>query len=129
MNLVGLALLATVVGGQMGCAAIKLQDTQAWLGRSVRDLELHPEFSKMHLRIAFHRNGTELRTYEGRVGLTQCSAPTVSLPVGKVRIPIQQATCYGIAPPCHHQFTLDTGKIVAYELRGSCPENESLRPQ
>jgi hypothetical protein len=128
MNVVPLSLIAAVVGVQIACTSIKLQDTQEWLGRSVRELELHPEFSKMHLRIAFQRNGTEKRNYEDRVGGVQCTAPVVSNFSGRVGVIIQHSSCDSV-PPCHHLFTLDTGKIVAYELHGSCAEKDSLRPR
>jgi len=128
MNLFGFVILAALVGGQLGCTAIKLQDTQEWLGRSVRDLELHPEFSKMYLRIAFQRNGTEVRTYVDSIDVLQCSFPTVSHASGRAAVILQGSSC-SPAPPCNHRFTLDTGKIVAYEIHGSCAEKDSLRPR
>jgi hypothetical protein len=129
MKLFRFAILVVVVWGQIGCTAIKLQDTGEWVGRSVRDLELHPEFSKMPFRIAFRPNGTELRTYADHVELVQCSAPRVSIYSGRVGLEPQGSNCTNASVDCFHRFTLDTGKIVAYELQGSCAEKQTLRPR
>ena len=65
------ALLAMMVVA--ACATVRQEDTEAWIGRPVSDLEKHPIFLTMNLVRTQTSDGTQIWNYVNSAQVANCS--------------------------------------------------------
>ncbi len=113
--LIAVILVAGCGGGLQG-NAVRQSDLDAWRGRPVMELDLHPVFSVMDLNRITTDEGYEIRNYKNDVSRTVCHA----------------FGCTAIKGGCNNQFIVHEGYVVEYRPTGyggaRCCTGESTRP-
>lgn len=128
-----LLIFAMLGFGLAGCQSVRVEDTAAWEGRPVSDLELHPVFATMRLVKTVASDGTELRNYVNGGNASSCSsdasifATTVSSAVYS-----DFTNCMSRFAACNNIFYVKSGRVLSYVPTGSggarCYTDERTRP-
>lgn len=130
MKLVVVAVFGFVLAG---CQSVRVEDTAAWEGRPVSDLELHPVFATMRLIRTVASDGTELRNYINGANASSCSSDasifgtTVSSAIYS-----EFTSCMSRFTACNNIFYVKNGRVLSYVPTGSgggrCYTDERTRP-
>jgi hypothetical protein len=89
-----------------GC--VNAADTDAWRGRPVAELDVHPVFNTMHLQRRQAADGTEIRDYVNAKQVEQCSGQGGYNAYGGVQA---NANCTTQTMACHNQFFIKNGIV------------------
>jgi hypothetical protein len=127
------ALLTVIALALVGCAGVRQEDTQSWIGRPVVDLEKHPVFATMQVVRTQTSDGTEIRNYVNGRAAMSCSGG------GSAYRGIQSTANYNTFNNCIQQmavcnnlFYITNGIITQFSPVGTggarCYTNEKLRP-
>jgi hypothetical protein len=127
--------------GACNSQTVRQEDLDAWAGRPVADLDVHPVFVTMAMRGTTTPDGTEIRNYVNSREATSCfgggSVTPGYKPAGYSAISAgsnssQSMMCSSSTPTCNNLFYIKGGKVEHYTPVGSggarCFTNEKLQP-
>ena len=118
---------AIVLLALTGC--VSAEDTNAWRGRPVAELDRHPIFNAMHMTRRVTADGTEIRDYQNSKVTASCQASGYRTAYGGVNV---TEDCQANTPTCHNQFYIKGGIVQAYTPIGSggaiCYTDARARP-
>lgn len=126
----GLAMIAVVLAG----CVVRMEDTQAWVGRPVSELELHPVFLSMRLVRTVASDGTEVRNYINGANVSSCSGngSIFGGPVSSANYS-QFSSCMSSFAACNNIFYVKNGVVQSYVPTGSggarCYTDDTLKPR
>ena len=120
-------VLAAVVAGVAGCATVRQDDLDSWVGVPVVYLESHSLFSRLPLRVAQAPGGGEIRSYMNGAQVQDCSASAQS--TKNAKFATAQETCVTRHVGCDNRFLVRDGKVVEYRPVGQCMTDKSVRPE
>ena len=116
-----------------GCASVHKEDTDAWVGQPVAELDKHPMFMLMKLVRTQADDGTEIRNYVNGKELVTCSSGG-SVYAGPVSMATynQYNSCARNFPTCNNIFYIKDGRVLSYAPVGTggarCFTDDRARP-
>ncbi len=129
----GLMFVCMAVMGLAGCQTVRIDDTQAWVGRPVSDLDLHPVFLTMRMVRTEVSDGTQIRNYINSANISSCSSDA-SIFGSSVSSAMytEFSSCMGRVGACNNIFYIKGGRVESYVPTGSggmrCYTDERTRP-
>ena len=114
-----------------GCATVRKQDLDAWVGMPVEALDTHSFFITLPMVRTVTSSGIEIRNYPNKRNIGQCFG------LGGVNANAYLnsatynsfSTCAGGLVGCDNIFYIKNGVVVEYAPTGRCYTNETLQPQ
>ncbi|AGU53404.1 hypothetical protein VAPA_2c08480 [Variovorax paradoxus B4] len=123
------ASAALVAGFVSGCATVRQQDLDAWVGAPVEALDAHPLFLTMPVYRAQTASGVETRNYVNSREVEQCfTSHGARRGDGKYVSHTAFTTCSESSVACNNLFYIQGGKVIRYVPTGACYTNDSVRP-
>lgn len=103
-----------------GCASVRQEDMDAWIGQPVVALETHPVFATMRLVRTRASDGSEVRNYINGTVVSSCSGGG-NISAGIVDFASYNSfmSCMHQHPACNNIFHLKEGKIISYTPIGT----------
>lgn len=131
MKLVILLCVALVTAG---CQGVRVEDTAAWVGRPVNDLDLHPVFLTMQLVKTTAADGTEIRNYVNSGTSLECYGGGALFGTSASTAMFSDfSNCTSRKGACNNIFYIKKGVVTEYLPTGSggarCFTDETLRPR
>ena len=124
------ACAAIAIGAITGCATVRQQDTDAWVGAPIEALDSHSLFLTMPMYRTQTSNGVEIRNYVNSKDVEQCFTQLGSRRGdGKYLSHSAFTTCSDNRIVCNNLFYIQAGKVIRYAPTGSCYTDDSVRPQ
>ena len=124
------AVLSLVAGAVAGCATVRQQDLDAWVGVPVEALDSQPVFLSMPVYRTQTEGGIEIRNYVNSKDIEQCFARS-GVRRGDTKYVSHSAfmTCSDTRLVCNNLFYVQAGKVTRYAPTGNCYTDDSVRPQ
>lgn len=116
-----------------GCATVRQEDLDAWIGQPVVSLESHPVFLSVPVVKTQVPDGTEIWNYVNGLNIGHCSGGG-NIYAGKIDFATYNkfANCIQKFPACNNIFYIRNGKVMKYTPIGTgganCYTNEKLQP-
>lgn len=129
MNPIQMAILATVALTVSGCATVRKQDLDSWVGVPVEALDTHSLFITIPMYKSFTPNGIEIRNYANGADVSQCSSTANANKSGRYANANAFTTCSTGRVVCNNIFYIKEGVVVEYAPTGSCYTDETVQPQ
>lgn len=127
------ALVLTLVAALAGCASVRQEDLDAWVGQPVSVLETHPVFITIPVVKTVTSDGTQIWNYVNSANIAACSGgggvygSTINYAQYN-----QFASCVQRLVACNNIFFIRDGKVQRYTPVGTggamCYTNEKLQP-
>lgn len=124
-----------------GCMSVRQEDVDAWAGRPVADLDVHPVFLTMKMVRTVAPDGTEIRNYINSKDVVSCGGGGTVSPGFKpqgysaVAAPATYSSsvmCASSTPTCNNLFYIRGDRVERYTPVGSggarCFTDERMRP-
>ncbi|MGJ7609026.1 hypothetical protein ACSFA7_32135 [Variovorax sp. LT1R20] len=130
MNFKSITCAAIVIGTITGCATVRQQDLDAWVGVPVEALDTHQVFLTMPVYRTQTDSGIEIRNYVNSKDIEQCFARS-GVRRGDNKYVSHSAfiTCSDTRLVCNNMFYVQAGKVTRYAPTGNCYTDDSVRPQ
>ena len=113
-----------------GCATVRQEDLQAWVGQPVEALDTHTFFITLPMLRNVLPSGIEVRNYPNRANMTQCLGDGRVRSTGSGRVNYDEdMQCLSRSVGCDNIFFIKDGKVLEYAPTGRCMTNASLQPQ
>ena len=111
-------ILAIIAAG--GCAGVRQEDTQAWVGAPAPALETHPVFISMPVIRTTTSDGTEIWNYVNGRDIATCGSGG-SVFTGSVDFATYNSftSCMKSFQACNNIFIIKNGRVVQYSPVGS----------
>lgn len=127
---VAVLALCIMIGG---CAGVRQEDTQSWVGASVATLDLHPIFLTLPVVKTKAADGTEIRNYINGRNIGSCSRGGMVIGHTVDLASYHSFTnCMQSFAACNNIFYIRGGRIVRYTPVGTggarCYTDETTRP-
>ncbi|MDA2920740.1 hypothetical protein MYX76_14830 [Desulfobacterota bacterium AH_259_B03_O07] len=129
-NLIRIFLTSWIVV-VIGCATVRKQDLDAWVGMPVEALDTHSLFITLPMVRTITESGIEIRNYPNKRNIGSC--------FGSGRINTNTylnyasynsfAICSAGLVGCDNIFYIKNGVVVEYAPTGRCYTNETVQPQ
>ncbi|MET4575976.1 hypothetical protein [Ottowia thiooxydans] len=121
---------ALLIGTLVGCASVRQQDLDAWVGAPVEALDTHPLFLTMPMYRTRTESGIETRNYVNGKEVEQCftrfdARRNDNKYVGHSAF----TTCSENRIVCNNLFYIQGSKVLRYAPTGDCFTNDSVKPQ
>jgi hypothetical protein len=114
------------------CATVREEDTAAWAGRPVADLEKHPVFLTMSLVKTKTSDGTEIWNYVNARNLASCSRGGTIFGTVDMATYNGFASCMSSVAACNNIFYVKNGIVERFTPVGSggmrCYTDARLQP-
>ncbi len=121
---------AIIVGTIGGCATVRQQDLDAWVGVPVNALDIHPLFLTMPMYRTQTESGIETRNYVNGQEVEQCFTRMGAHRNDSKYVSHSAFTsCSESRIVCNNIFYIQGGKVIRYAPTGNCFTNETVRPQ
>lgn len=121
---------AIVIGAISGCATVRQQDLDAWVGTPVEALDTHPLFLTMPMYRTQTDSGVETRNYVNGTEVEQCfTRMGARRNDSKYLSRSAFTTCSENRIVCNNLFYIQGGKVIRYAPTGDCFTDDSVRPQ
>ncbi|WP_271612430.1 hypothetical protein [Bradyrhizobium sp. CCBAU 21362] len=124
-----------------GCMSVRQEDVDAWAGRPVAELDVHPVFLTMKMVQTVTPEGIEIRNYVNSKDMVSCGGGGTVTPGFKppgysaVAAPASyssSAMCTSSTPTCNNLFYIKGGVVQRFSPVGSggarCFTDERMRP-
>lgn len=113
-----------------GCATVRQQDLDAWVGTPVEALDTHPLFLTMPMYRAQTDSGIETRNYVNGEKVEQCFT-SAGARRGDRKYVSHTAftTCSQSSIVCNNIFYIQAGKVIRYTPTGACYTDDTVRPK
>ncbi|WP_136626624.1 hypothetical protein [Bradyrhizobium macuxiense] len=124
-----------------GCLSVRQEDVDAWTGRPVGELDVHPVFLTMKMMRTVTPDGTEIRNYVNSKDVMSCGGGGAVTPGFKpqgysaIAAPTTYSSnvmCTSSTPTCNNLFYIKGGIVQRFTPVGSggarCFTDERMRP-
>jgi hypothetical protein len=129
----------------MGCAQVRQQDLDAWVGKPVGALDTHSVFLTIPMVKTVTPEGIEIRNYVNKVGVSSCAASGFGTSNANGTGTVMGNTlnaqtmsysnfnafqnCSSRMVGCDNIFYIKNKKVIEYKPVGSCYTNETAQPE
>jgi len=126
--------LASAAGPLAGCAHVRQEDLDAWVGQPVELLDKHPVFLTMQPIRTMTADGTEIRNYVNGAAVGACNGGGNISGSGFVNSATysQFSSCIARFAACNNIFYIKGGHVERYTPIGTggmrCYTNEATSP-
>ena len=121
--------IALVAGVVSGCATVRQQDLDAWVGAPVEALDAHPLFLTMPMYRAQTDRGVETRNYVNSKEVEQCFTSAGARRGDKSYVSHTAfTTCSQSSVVCNNIFYIQGGKVIRYAPTGACYTDNTVLP-
>ena len=125
ITLFGLALVLL-----SGCAGVRQQDLDAWVGQPVEALDTHSFFLTVPMNRTMSASGIEIRNYVNGFDTSNCfTSANAAKPTSKYVTASAFSTCSSSKIVCNNLFYIKDNKVLEYVPSGQCKTNETVLPQ
>ncbi len=112
-----------------GCATVRQQDLDAWVGVPVEALDTHPLFLTIPMYRTQTDSGIEIRNYVNSKDVEQCFTHSSARNGDNKYVNYSAFTsCSNTHIACNNLFYIQGGKVTRYAPTGSCYTDDSVRP-
>lgn len=129
MNPFKTVLVIGAVVAIAGCATVRQQDLDAWVGVPVEALDTHSFFITVPLYRSITPSGIEVRNYANGIDVAQCFSNAGANKSGKYVNANAFTSCSSGRVVCNNIFYIKDGLVVEYAPTGRCYTNETVQPQ
>lgn len=112
-----------------GCATVRQQDLDAWVGVPVEALDTHSLFITVPMYRTRTESGIEIRNYANGRDITQCFGNAGANAYGNYVTANAFSTCSSGRIVCNNIFYIKDGKIIEYAPTGRCYTDATVQPQ
>lgn len=125
------AVVAAVVLAISGCATVRQEDLDAWVGVPVEALDTHSFFITVPMYRSVTASGMEVRNYANGSDVAKCfsNSGANTNKSGKHVSTSTFTTCSNNRVVCNNIFYIKDGKVVEYAPTGNCYTDETVQPQ
>jgi hypothetical protein len=128
--MVRLLLFLAVSSVLTGCASVRQQDLDAWVGVPVEALDTHSVFLTFPMYKSITESGIEVRNYANGKDVAQCfSNAGAAYGQAKYVNATVFSTCSSNRIVCNNIFYIKDGKVLEYAPTGRCYTDETAQPQ
>jgi len=129
MRLLQLTAAMAIVSLLAGCATVRQQDLDAWVGVPVEALDTHSFFITVPMFRTRTDSGIEIRNYANGRDVAQCFGNAGASRVGNFVNASAFTTCSSGRIVCNNIFYIKDGKVIEYAPTGRCYTDETVQPQ
>jgi hypothetical protein len=129
MQLLKTALTVSLVAVVVGCATVRQQDLDAWVGMPVEALDTHSFFITVPMYRTVTDSGIEIRNYANGRDIASCFGNAGANRSGNFVNASAFTTCSTGRIVCNNIFYIKNGKVIEYAPTGRCYTNETVQPQ
>jgi hypothetical protein len=129
MRLLQLTAAMAIVSLLAGCATVRQQDLDAWVGVPVEALDTHSFFITVPMFRTRTDSGIEVRNYANGYDVAQCFGNANASMVGNFVNANTFTTCSSRRIVCNNIFYIKDGKVIEYAPTGRCYTDETVQPQ
>jgi len=129
MHLFRIFTIVAVVVAITGCATVRQQDLDSWVGMPVEALDTHSLFLTVPMFRTRTESGIEIRNYANGRDVTQCFGNAGANTFGNYVTANAFSTCSSGRIVCNNIFYIKDGKIIEYAPTGRCYTDASVQPQ
>lgn len=129
MKLLQTTIISTVLIAMLGCATVRKQDLDAWVGVPVEALDTHSFFITVPLYKSITPSGIEIRNYANGADVARCFSNAGANKLGNYVSANAFATCSSGRVVCNNIFYIKNGIVIEYAPTGSCYTDETVQPQ
>lgn len=129
MRLLQLTTAIAVVFLLAGCATVRQQDLDAWVGVPVEALDTHSFFITVPMFRTRTDSGIEIRNYANGRDVAQCFGNASASRAGNFVNANAFTTCSSGRIVCNNIFYIKDGKVIEYAPTGRCYTDETVQPQ
>lgn len=122
-------LLVAAISALSGCATVRQQDLDAWVGMPVEALDTHSLFITVPVYKSVTQSGMEVRNYANGGDVASCFTNAGASGKGKYASANAFTTCSSNRVVCNNIFYIRDGIVVEYAPTGSCYTDETVQPQ
>ena len=125
--------IAFLLANLAGCATVRQQDLNAWVGMPVEALDTHPFFLTVPMVRTQTDTGIEIRNYANGRNFSSCaasgsaSAETIGLRTWVSGRAFSNCTSGWVG--CNNLFYVREGRVLEYAPTGRCITNDTVLPQ
>ena len=129
MRLLQLTTAMAIVSLLAGCATVRQQDLDAWVGVPVEALDTHSFFITVPMFRTRTDSGIEIRNYANGRDVAQCFGNASASRIGNFVNANVFTTCSSGRIVCNNIFYIKDGKVIEYAPTGRCYTDETVQPQ
>ena len=129
MRLLRFTTTAAIFSLLAGCATVRQQDLDAWVGIPVEALDTHSIFITIPMFRTRTDSGVEIRNYANGRDVAQCFSNAGANRVGNFVNTNAFTICSSDRIVCNNIFYIKDGKVIEYAPTGRCYTNETAQPQ
>lgn len=112
-----------------GCATVRKQDLDAWVGIPVEALDTHTFFITVPMYRSVTSSGIEVRNYANGADIAQCFSNASGSSTSKHVNANAFTTCSSNRIVCNNIFYIKGGLVIEYAPTGRCYTDETVQPQ
>lgn len=112
-----------------GCATVRQEDLDAWVGAPVEALDTHSFFVTIPMIRTHTESGIEIRNYANGRDVAQCLGNATAYGNGGFVNANAFSTCSNNRIVCNNLFYIKDGKVVEYAPTGRCKTAAFLQPE
>jgi len=129
MRLLQLTTAMAIVSLLAGCATVRQQDLDAWVGVPVEALDTHSFFITVPMFRTRTDSGIEIRNYANGRDVAQCFSNAGASTVGNFVNANAFTRCSSTRIVCNNIFYIKDGKVIEYVPTGRCYTDERAQPE
>lgn len=129
MQLLKATLTCSLLAAVVGCATVRQQDLDAWVGMPVEALDLHSLFITVPMYRTVTDSGIEIRNYANGIDVANCFGNAGVSRSGNFVNANAFTTCSSARIVCNNIFYIKDGKVIEYAPTGRCYTDETVQPQ
>lgn len=129
MSSLRIALVVVVALAVTGCATVRQQDLDAWVGMPVEALDTHSFFITVPIYRTVTASGIEVRNYANGVDVANCFGSAGTNRAGGFVNANAFTTCSSGRVVCNNIFYIKDGKVIEYAPTGRCYTDETVQPE
>lgn len=118
--------LAVVV---VGCATVRQQDLDAWVGVPIEALDTHSFFITVPMYKTVTESGIEIRNYANGRDVASCFGTAGASGSGGFVSANTFSSCSNGRIVCNNIFYIRNGRVIEYVPTGRCYTNEAVQPE
>jgi hypothetical protein len=112
-----------------GCATVRQQDLDAWVGMPVEALETHSFFVTVPLYKTKTESGIEIWNYANGADVASCYGNAFASGSNRYVSANSFSTCSSNRIVCNNLFYIKDKKVLEYKPSGQCMTNETVQPE